>query len=354
MGTTYNNNRKVYLDIIKVFAIVLVLFNHTGRKGFFYFTTCETWLYPVSMFISILDKIAVPLFFMVSGALLIPKEESYRSVMKRFLRYLSVLISATAISYLYICLKRSPHSISIREYIVALYADGIIIQYWYLYAYLAYTLMLPFIRKLAWEMTKKDFLWFLSMYSFAAILTILDYTVFNGKYFHNENFSLFICMQYVFFPITGYFLDAKLEKKYYTRKTAYILLAFGFFAIFLCALLTHLHFKSSTIWDGNDPPFFGAMIYFPAIVAFFYAKRWSTDHKLGKRAEKMLAGISGTTFGLYLFERIVRLETQFIYEFMNTVIHPYLACWVWIIIACVIGGSAVFLVKQIPGIKKLI
>ena len=84
--------RRVYIDFLKVIAIYLVLFNHTGVSGFVLFTVRQgTKMYFPLMFNAILIKIAVPLFFMASGALLLGKEESYRDLLcRRFLRFLVV------------------------------------------------------------------------------------------------------------------------------------------------------------------------------------------------------------------------------------------------------------------------
>ena len=70
--------RLLSLDFMRIFAILLVIFNHTDNRGFYRFLTDDpgTFLYWFNLFFSILCKAAVPLFFMISGALLLNKEES--------------------------------------------------------------------------------------------------------------------------------------------------------------------------------------------------------------------------------------------------------------------------------------
>lgn len=78
-----NVPRAVHLDILRLIAIFLVLFNHTWTRGFSLWTISHNsgvlyWLY---MFLSITDKIGVPLFLMISGALLLKcfyRGNSYR------------------------------------------------------------------------------------------------------------------------------------------------------------------------------------------------------------------------------------------------------------------------------------
>ena len=68
------HNKKIFLEFLRIISIILVLFNHTGRQGFFlymgYQGTSYYWIY---MFISLACKVAVPTFWMISGALLIDK-----------------------------------------------------------------------------------------------------------------------------------------------------------------------------------------------------------------------------------------------------------------------------------------
>lgn len=151
--------RRVYIDFLKVIAIYMVLFNHTGVSGFVLFTVRQgTKMYFPLMFNAILIKIAVPLFFMASGALLLGKEESYGDLLrKRFLRFLVVLVVASLISYLYTCLRQGTQTFSVGYFLTTLYTSRLSGSYWYLYAYLAYILMLPLLRKLAKAMTVREY-----------------------------------------------------------------------------------------------------------------------------------------------------------------------------------------------------
>lgn len=71
---TEKNIRKQHFDFLRIIAIFMVLFNHTGTNGFVLFTIArESKLYIFYLFFAIFIKMAVPLFFMISGALLLPR-----------------------------------------------------------------------------------------------------------------------------------------------------------------------------------------------------------------------------------------------------------------------------------------
>lgn len=86
-----NNKRSYYLDFLKIIACFLVIVNHAGghiliNSGY---TKGATLFYSVCFSIC---KIAVPIFVMVTGALLLTKEQTYKSIGKRIFRILIPLI----------------------------------------------------------------------------------------------------------------------------------------------------------------------------------------------------------------------------------------------------------------------
>lgn len=70
----------LHIEAIRILAIFFVIFNHTAERGFFLFamypnTDIQYWIY---MGISVFCKFSVPMFLMISGALLADKEESLK------------------------------------------------------------------------------------------------------------------------------------------------------------------------------------------------------------------------------------------------------------------------------------
>lgn len=70
-----NKRNLLHIELIRIIAAYFVIFNHTGKRGFFLFSVYErgSLQYWVYMILSIFCKISVPLFFMIAGALLLKK-----------------------------------------------------------------------------------------------------------------------------------------------------------------------------------------------------------------------------------------------------------------------------------------
>lgn len=350
-------NRRVYIDFLKVIAIYLVLFNHTGVSGFVLFTVKQgTKMYFPLMFNAILIKIAVPLFFMASGALLLGKEESYRDLLcKRFLRYLVVLIVASLIWYLYTCLRHGVQTVSVGYFLTTLYTSRLAGSYWYLYAYLAYILMLPFLRKLAKAMTAREYQWMFLMYGIISSLQILEFLVWKGEKSHNGDFSFFITGIYVFYPLMGYYIDQCMKDSAFTVKRLLYMVALSAAAIVICCLMTHYRCTLTGSWDeDNCQTFFNTLIFLPSVTAYYGAKLLFMRHPPRERLKKIIVVASGTTFGIYSINHIYLLETYPVFMRLCPYLRTLPACWVWTLCACLLGGCVTFLVKKVPGVRKFI
>ena len=97
------STRDIYIDFLRIIAMFMVLFIHTNNRGY---AMCVDAigdpLFPFYLFCSAACKIAVPLFLMISGALLLKKDEPISVVLKkRTPRILCVLIAASFVHYVY-------------------------------------------------------------------------------------------------------------------------------------------------------------------------------------------------------------------------------------------------------------
>lgn len=162
--------RLVHLDILRILAIFLVAFNHTGDRGYMLFANkTESVLYFPYMMFSVFCKIAVPIFFMISGALLLPKEESLKQLFqKRVLRMTAVLIMVS-VPYYYLFLRSN--GVSVSNFLTYIYGNSATTALWYLYSYIGLLLLLPFLRSMVKGMKQKDF-----------IYLFIGYNVFVGMF----------------------------------------------------------------------------------------------------------------------------------------------------------------------------
>ena len=73
----------IYLDILKIFACFMVIINHTNGLILENKTFANTTFYCIMFSIC---KVAVPLFLMITGALILNRNYSYKKVLKCIFR----------------------------------------------------------------------------------------------------------------------------------------------------------------------------------------------------------------------------------------------------------------------------
>ena len=75
----------LYIEFLRAIAVLFVIFNHTGGDGFRLFLKypAGSIQYWTCLSVSIFCKFAVPVFFMISGALLLGKDEPLKVLWKK-------------------------------------------------------------------------------------------------------------------------------------------------------------------------------------------------------------------------------------------------------------------------------
>lgn len=96
MGET--KNKSGYLEMIKIIAIFMVLYNHRAT-----YNLAAQWVtfdprHVILQLLATACRIGVPLFFMCTGVVLLGKKETYKEIIKnRLTRILIVMVICTII-----------------------------------------------------------------------------------------------------------------------------------------------------------------------------------------------------------------------------------------------------------------
>lgn len=135
--TGRSKEKNVYLEVCRIIAVFCIMYQHTGGRGADAWVYTESvWVYVTSLTGTIISSIGVPLFWMVSGALLLPKRESWRNVYgKRIPRFAGVLIIFSVAGSFYLCTVEEWDG-HVGEFFWRFYTQEIFLPYWFLYEYL--------------------------------------------------------------------------------------------------------------------------------------------------------------------------------------------------------------------------
>ena len=344
-------NKRISIEILRIIAICMVIFNHTGENGFEMFRTAYgTPLWYLVILLDIISKAGVPLFFMISGVLLLDKEETLKELfIKRILRYGVIILLFSFIYYVRLYIHHPEYGFSMKYFFTCIYSTPFIIPYWFLYSYLSFLLILPVLRAVVKSLKENEYLWILGFSVvlwmspvWEKVLSLEPININNGL---NATF--------VIFPVLGYGISNVISEKYFDFKSRVTFIV-AFILGWLCSIYMNIiEFKESGELSGTNIDRFAwiptiGVLYF---IIYYFDKR---TVKIPELMKYVISIVSGGVFCTYLFEDMLRSDI-FLYLFDlvsgNTtkllMCIPYTLC----IIICGVIMSELF--NRIPIIKRL-
>lgn len=341
------NNRKFYLELLRSIAILLVIFNHTD--GFFlYYTNTENSLtFAYSLLFSILCRVDVPLFFMISGALLLEKEESLSELFrKRILRIVLVILLFSFVHYMVALIRGKELSGSVFGFIRGILAGTIEETYWFLYAYLGMLLIVPFLRGLVRGMKQGTFRYLLVLEAVMAVMvptgcSLSGITVSSSLFYLNNN---------VFYMLTGYALEHdKLQEG--SVKKPWPVCAGVICCVIAEIVICCFRFRRSGVYLQSD---LDLLVPVLAVFVFEAVRRLCSGRQISVSIRKIILLTGSCAFGIYLVEQFVRTLLLPIYLYLTEYTVGVVACTVYVLGTWLVSFVFVLVLKKLPGIRKLL
>ena len=225
------------------------------------------------------------------------------------------------------------------------------IQYWYLYSYISFLIMLPFLRSIVQRMDNAQFI-----YLFVLSIVTMDLFPILSLQLRIPRiyFSIFLNSFTTLYPLLGYYLDNFGETlvKSWMYPVMGILTILG---IWFAAEMTIWNYERTGNWEEKYITLFYT---FSAVSVFLLVKKatclLAENNLLKVKITHFIQYISGTMFGIYLLENILEAFTKPVFNILIKFIPRIFACGTWIIITMIFGNMVVGLMKKIPGLKKIL
>jgi len=355
-ATPTARERYPYLDLLRILAAFLVIVNHTNSLVFQKLQPSDvTWWLSIAWYY--LSKIAVPLFVMVSGACLLPRQDSYRRAFGRFFR---VLLALVLFSYLYWLVNlwqtnwSWPQALDFPAFFASIWAKRITDSFWYLYFYLGLMVMLPILQRLASAMQKRDLLYFMgvsfTVYAGWPLLTHYVPAAALPAYFEVPLFSVFLGL---FFA--GHYLHTYASRANRALCLLVALAALGA-SVWLTFVETGRISAGEKYWFMDERTAPSLLTIVCAIsVMLFCKKAFSRGERRSEGSLRRWASVGGCAFGIYLLQDLLIAQSR--YRFfvpMSNAINPWLAAVIWEIGVFALAFIVVWLLRRIPGVRKLL
>ena len=351
-------------DLMRIIACFLVIFNHLDGYTLFQQTTLgwKTW---VCMVLTMITRINVPLFFMISGTLLLnDRVESYQEILRKRVSKIVILITVFTIAiYGLNCYKtQTAPSLGscLRNLISGPYDVGGV-AYWYLYAYVGFLLLLPILRRVTKGMTKEDLFLLLAVHFVIATimpmmnLVLVSFGIDKVKLCTDLTGALNIAVSKpIFYPLIGYYVDRKIDiTKAKTRHLVYLMLAAAAGIVISCICTYYEGTHGEMTFTQHYVQLFD---YLSAITAFMVIKYIfiKNEHKSWYlKTSGILALIGGLTLGMYLFDPIWKKLFYSSFEGLAGIRDSVmLISLLWCVASMASSAIVTRFLKKIPAVAK--
>ena len=347
-----------HIEIIRIIAAFFVIFNHTDLEGYTLFTlyppdSFQHWFY---LFFSVICKISVPLFLMISGALLLKKkEEPVKKQIIRIVRIAAALLIFSLLAYIQQILSLHD-SFDLLHFFRVLFEDCWMSPYWYLYLYLAFLVCLPFLRRLANAMTDKLFLYMIALVIvLTGLLPVLFPLLFDQPFVLSPSFSIgWIATFIVFYPLLGFYLENRLDLNKVTGKFLALLWVAALAAVALTCLVTS---KYSAGPGQMDESYMDLLVPVYAAPVYLSFRKLLNLHPAKEKTAAFLGTVGACTFGIYLFHGFILFHPKLslVHLFSDKLPMIPLTCGLLRCLEVMIASFVItWLLKKIPGVRKLL
>lgn len=337
--------RLVYLDLLRCLAMLLVMVLHTVAPVLVDTGLYQTRTWYLCMLLDTADRMGVPIFFMISGYLMLRRESTLdlKGFYRKNLPKLAVPLVVWNGIYGLADAWRAGEAFRPLEVLEALVDQGISSHMWFIYVLLGIYLLCPFLKRMVDHCTGGQQLVLVGIVLFAPTLR----PVLNAV----QPMEI-----YLFGPLMegclGYFLLGYwLGRHPLHRRVRYFLYALGI-AGYLAGTVGNLMAASpqeiSLPLDGG----YSLQHYLTSSAVFVWVRTFARKHRRGlSPAARPLAWLSDHTFGVYWVHVLVlNLVTDWLDSGVTTL------QFVGIRLGLTVGISLLFVavVSRIPVLRRLL
>ncbi|WP_455615417.1 acyltransferase [Eisenbergiella sp.] len=339
--------KRLYIEMLRIIAVILVIFNHTDGYYYYFSETNNSLTYFFSIVMSVLCKINVPIFFMLTGAVLLEREESLAKLLKnRVIRIVAILIVFSLFYYIVDIVRYDEKNFSLQIFCEGLLAGTIQESFWYLYAYLGILFLLPFLRRAANNLTNREFQYLIVLQVILSV--VLPFiTAISGVPFYGIINLLNI---YIFYVLCGFYFEKRFCDEA-LEKNIYKIICISVFCIMLSCAVIIITYNKYGSYQQQYITIFTPLL---AQSVFLIVKWLFNKYQFSRNIRKIILYIGSCTFGVYLMEQFARIQLLPIYLYLCDHTFGVFACLTYVVLSFCVAIVYTVILKRIPGIRRLL
>ncbi|MDD4969928.1 MAG: acyltransferase family protein [Paludibacter sp.] len=344
-------NKVIYFDNLRVIATIGVIFVHVDINTLNEYNKIPEVSWWIANFFQSLFCFCIPIFVMITGALLLPKDIELKCFLKN--RFFRLIIPFLFWSFIYILFnfKFLPqrNEMSIVEIMkwFFLQINGLSsVHFWYIYMIIGVYLTIPIIGGWIRNSGKNEINYFLILW---LISIIINQPVFSN---FKPNIDLTYFSGFMGYLILGYYLSIK---KIESSKVSIILILTGFI---LTTLGTYFYSRNHGSFDSHLYQSFSPNVIILSTGVFLFLKNrnshFESVNSCSKQADvnlklSILARnfICKYSYGIYLIHVLILILLDKV-GISSDLINPILGIPVTVVMCLLISGTIIYTINKIP------
>lgn len=342
------NERNISLDIIRIIAVLLVIMIHTS-DGFVTQHKPSSREFAAGNVFDSVAMIAVPLFVMLSGALMLDEERTItvKGLFRKNIRNILLLLVfwSTVYSLVYNLLLPLVHgkTLSLRTILMDVITGHF--HMWYLYMILGLYLITPFLRAFTKRGDKKLVLFFISISLCTQFLLPLInmFSLLSGELKHMYRYVTMCYLQF-FGGYAAYYLAGWYIVHVGISQRAKRMVVYGVGLVSLLTAFLYVRFTG----DYEMGYYNMSLFSFAYTVSLFLAVS-RLRIKAGDKVRKVLAALSKMTFGVYILHPLFMDLVDRVMPYTGM---PVLYIMGYFVAVTVLSFAGCYVVSKIPILKR--
>ena len=328
-----NKKRELAFDILRVIAMIMVIIVHVSNVYSRSFGFISNESYIISLVFNTISRISVPIFLMISGALLLDRSFNKNKYFKRIFKFLIIIvfwdIAYLIWEWLYLGVTYNK--------LYMLFVEPYRAHLWYLYTIIVLYAIQPLLKMILDKSNKP----------IKIILLIIWFTLSSLSIVNSTLANLFTVFSYIGFFILGKYIYTYIKENDLRKHNWLFILT-----IIVCiALSIFLNYSFSIKYNRFYNLFFAYRTPFIILSSFALFTLIVSNFKKDK-LPKIITKLSDVSFGVYLIHGMFLDIT--IRSFYYQSINPIIGIPVFTIMILICSVISTMIIKKIKILNRII
>lgn len=368
--TVTQKSRIFYLDVVRFLAIILITFHHAVNRGYATYDNQYLEFNTLSVFSSVFETVVytfsllgVPLFLMISGALLFKKEIKDPNTIKSFYKHNLLRLFITSEIWFFICywfltirdVIAQPSTIlcALKNCVLTMLFinQKLYVSFWYLPMILCLYILVPFLCIVKTSLNWKSIILPVAVVTFMGFIVPSINSV-NIYFADGARLMLparaFLLSYFLIYMIAGYYISCKKLDKI---KSIWIIAGFVLSFGLTCAFQYYAFSKEQDCHLTCD--FIGPYDFIGVLISsFFFFELIRRGAKYFIKMKKPIEYIAKISFGIYL----VHIFIMSVINHFDSLFLGYMSKPIYVLFLQIstfgLSVITIWITSKVPFVKK--